>query len=103
LSPTHNTQKANPMTQQFNPFQPPAPPAVQAPAPVQSAAMPQRAIPQGLNDQGMYDGFSTPFFKHVEGDWNLKVVGYVGARTPKLGIACHITVEVLSSSCPDAV
>lgn len=87
------------MTQSFNPFATQASVQPQAPA-----ALPQqRAIPQGLDDAGMYDGFSTPFFKHLEGTWDCKVVGYTGARSPKLGIACHITVEIVRSSTPDAI
>src|SRR5688572_26658639 len=89
------------MSNAFNPFSPPAPVQSTQPAPLPAQA--QRAIPQGLDDAGMYDGFSTPFMKHVEGDWDVKITGYVGARTPKLGIACHITFEVLKSSVPDAI
>lgn len=65
--------------------------------------MPQRAIPQGLGDASENDGINTPFMKHVEGEWDVKVVGYAGARTPKLGIACHISFEIIKSSDANAV
>jgi hypothetical protein len=95
------------MTQAFNPFQPPpaaapVPPAAAPAAAVQTPTA-QRAIPQGLGDASQNDGFSTPFLPHLDGVWGIKVTGYVGTRTPKLGIACHITFEVLTSSTPDRI
>lgn len=79
-------------------FVPPTAP-VQAPAP----QAPQRTIARDLDDQSMYDGFTTPFFRHLEGEFDLKITGYSGARTEKLGRACHISFEVLKSTKPDAI
>jgi hypothetical protein len=86
------------MSNAFNPFAQPA----QAPAPVAqlAPAQPQRPIPTGLNDANS-DGFSTQMFKHVEGEFDLKITGYVGARTPILKSACHITFEVVTSTTPE--
>ncbi len=33
----------------------------------------------------------------------MKVTGYVGARSPKLGIACHITFDVQKSTTPEQI
>lgn len=92
------------MSNQFNPFTPPAAPS-NATAPVQANAPAQvnRKIASDLDDASMYDGFTTPFFKHVDGEFDVKVTGYSGARTEKLGRACHISFEVIKSSKPDAV
>lgn len=92
------------MSNAFNPFPPPAPPVqaqpVQQPAAI---ARPQRPIAQSLSEASENDGFSTRFLLHLDGNWDLKITGYVGARTPMLGIAVHITFEVIKSSTPDAI
>lgn len=84
------------MTQAFNPFAAPAPQP--APSPRPAAAQPQRPVATDMNDASQYDGISTPFFKHIEGEFDVKITGYVGARTTKLGRACHISFEVMTST-----
>jgi hypothetical protein len=91
------------MSNSFNPFPPPAAPAQPQAAPVAPPQTPQRTIARDLDDQSMYDGFTTPFFRHLEGEFDLKITGYSGARTEKLGRACHISFEVVKSSKPDAI
>lgn len=83
------------MSNAFNPFATNAPTATpNAPAPTQ----PQRPIATSMNDPGQYDGFTTQFFKHVPGEFDLRVTDYQGLRTDKLGRACHIFVTVLTST-----
>lgn len=89
------------MSNQFNPFTPAASAPAQANAPVQAQV--NRKIASDLDDASMYDGFTTPFFKHLDGEWDLKITGYAGAKTEMLGRACHISFEVIRSSTPDAV
>lgn len=92
------------MSNAFNPF---AQSAV-APTPVQAAAQPaqaptpQRPVVKGLDDVSA-NGFNTQFFRHIDGDWDLKITGYAGLFTDKLKDAVHITFEIMTSTTPDLV
>lgn len=88
------------MSNAFNPFAAPASTPAASNAPAQAVA-PNRKIASDLDDASMYDGFTTPFFRHVQGEFDLKVTGYTGARTEKLGRACHISFEIVKSSLPE--
>lgn len=91
------------MTQQaFNLFS--APPA--QPAPAQQPAAPQRtqAVPTDMNDPTLFDGIGAPYFRHIDGEFDLRVDGYAGttaAQTPKKGRAVHLTLTVMTSSVAD--
>lgn len=89
------------MTQAFNPFS--APPAQPAPA-QPAAAQRTQAVPTDMNDPTLFDGIGAPYFRHIDGEFDLRVDGYSGttaAQTPKLGRATHITFTVMTSSRAD--
>lgn len=100
-------KKATIMSNAFNPFAAPTQSApVQAPAPAAQfapppAAAPQRPVASSMNDATQYDGYTTPFLKHVDLDLDVEVLEYKGLRTDKLGRACHIFFKVLASTTPE--
>ncbi len=97
--PVTTNPKAN-MTQAFNPFQAPAPAAPTAPA----AAARTQAVPTDMNDPTLFDGIGAPYFRHIDGEFDLRVDGYAGttaAQTPKKGRSVHLTLTVMTSSVAD--
>lgn len=79
------------MTQAFNPSSPPA-------------AQRTQAVATDMNDPALFAGMQAPYFRHVDGEFDLRVDGYAGttaAQTPKLGRGCHLTLTVMTSSRAD--
>jgi len=91
------------MSNAFNPFAQAASASAQPSQPAQAPARTQ-AVPSSMNDPSLFDGFSTPYFRHIEGEFDLEITGYSGttsAQTPNLGRGCHISFRVLTSSKAD--
>ena len=84
------------MTQPFNPFA--AAPTQPAPTPARVQTPPAQ---RSLNDAKQ--GFEEPFMKHLDIEADVKIIGYVGAKTTVLGRACHISFQVLKSNTQDVV
>jgi hypothetical protein len=91
------------MTQAFNPFAQ-APATSTAPvAPAQAQAARTQAVATDMNDPSLFDGLFAPYFRHIDGEFDLQVTGYSGttaAQTPKKGRSVHISFKVLNSSNP---
>lgn len=79
-------------------YQAPAAPAFAPPAAAPQAQQPQRPVANSMNDSEQYDGYATPWFRHVPGEFELEITSYFGDRTEILGRACHIAFKVLASS-----
>jgi hypothetical protein len=88
------------MSNAFNPFAQPAAP-VQAPATQPVQATRTQAVATDMNDPTLFDGLFAPYFRHIDGEFDLQITGYSGttaAQTPKKGRAVHITFKVVNSS-----
>lgn len=91
------------MTQAFNPFAAP-PPAQQSALPAAAAPARTQAVATDMNDPTLFEGFGAPYFRHIDGEFDVRIDGYSGttaAQTPKKGRSVHITFTVMTSSVAD--